>query len=997
MTREDIPDSAPTSGCFAAPSGVVALVFTDVQGSTTLWERRPDAMRTALLLHDEVLRAALTETGGYEVKTEGDAFMVSFTSCIAAARWCILVQQRLLNAPWPADILTMEDAREERGLDGQLLWRGFRVRMGLHAGEPESRPDPLTGRMDYFGPMVNRAARVAGAAHGGQLLLSGWSWQLVQAVLARLDVSTVDLGEHRLRGIESSERLVQVLPNALAARQFPAPRTVETRKTNLVPAATPYIGRTTEIRTLIDDFQSGARCITLIGPGGMGKTRLASRVATLVLDEYSRQGNGGVWFADLTEARTLEGVCLEVGRVLGVPLVTGQTAEDSVTVLSAAIAVRGPILLVLDNLEQVVIAARPALARWLQGAPNARFLLTSREHLGVAGERLHELRPLSLAGEGQRTSDAVDLFVERVRAVRPNYTLSDVDRPAVEGIVLVLEGIPLAIELAAARMRMFQPVQLLDRLRRNFDVLGSAPRGLGDKQGTLRSAIEWSWELLEPAEKRGLSDCSVFRGGFTLEAAEAVMAVPTAFDLVAALRDRSLIRTYDGIDETGEMRFGLYETIRQFAGEDLETGDRGPHVRRLHALHYVGQCRQLLDDPETARRNPRLWMRLAPEIDNLQAALHHLVAEGDSVSASNAVVVAMGLNAVLAQRGPVGLLIEHLDAAIAAGSDNKAMMARARAARGKARRKRGEHQRCAEEFEAAMELARDVGDRALQARIQCELGVQRMVECRKTESQTHFESALATALEIDDVAAEASISHHIAWLSKESGDLGQADVWARRALARACQAGDVAAESGATSILASIAFEQGRTQEAVLMVRRAIALADVCGHTLSSAIMKSYLGSYQEALGHVADARESYLRAAGALRAVGDVRMLAIMPALLGGLEAQTGDLADAEQHFDEAQAVAHQFDLRFTAVCVDLRRGHLDLAQARLATAAGDHERASALRALAVARIDRAVAPMPVAGQSQGTGASAASQSDDVRLDILLLRRDLALTAPAL
>ncbi|CAG0927438.1 partial Putative HTH-type transcriptional regulator, partial [Planctomycetaceae bacterium] len=427
-----------------APTGTVTLVFTDIQDSTPLWERHGPRFEDCLKLHNEIMRSQIGAHGGYEVKTEGDAFMVAFARATDAARFAFAAQLALHAAPWPPEV-------------GEVF-----VRMGLHTGEPIATPD-TNGRMDYFGPAVNRAARVAGAGHGGQILLSEAAHSAAAEALA--DAFVRDLGEHRLKGLERSERIFQALPRALDQRKFVALQTLSALPTNLPPQTTSFVGRDKEIRDLVSMlrprdakpapgmqsartklYSSGrfqqtktvlepAWLITLTGPGGTGKTRLALRVGNELLDAFE----GGVWLADLTTARTISDVCIAVAAALGVPI-TGKEAPE--TVVANVLQYRKPLLLILDNFEQVVKHGNATIGLWHQAAPNVRFITTSRSILGIAGEREYEVQPLPTpAKKGTRRNtahissfDGITLFVQRATEADSRFALSDENAEAVAEI-----------------------------------------------------------------------------------------------------------------------------------------------------------------------------------------------------------------------------------------------------------------------------------------------------------------------------------------------------------------------------------------------------------------------------------------------------------------------------------------------------------------------------------------------------------------------------------
>ena len=542
-----------------APTGTVAHVFTDVQGSTRLWERCHADMGEALDLHNRVLRELIRAHGGYEVKTQGDSFMVAFGSVVEAVRWCLAAQQALLDAPWPETLLAQTDAAEEKGPKG-LLHRGLRVRMGVHLGEPECREDERTGQTDYFGRMVNVAARVTSAGHGGQVLVSASAWTRVADAWESLGGPVVrSLGDYHLKGIEEPVSLVEVLPARLAERRFEALRVPRARRGNLPGESGEFIGREAELARLRLCFAEGSRLVTLLGPGGMGKSRLATRFGNLEANEWE----GGVWLCELTDAATVDDICHAVGRVLGVALT--RSGEDSAPAdrLGRALAGRGDVLVLLDNVEHVIQHMPATLGRWRELAPRARFLVTSREALLLPAERVVDLEPLSVPEENETRldvllgCDAVRLFVQRTRAVRGGFELTEAEAPLVADIVSKLDGIPLAIELAAARTNLLGVSQIQERLSRRFELLRGGRRDGSARQNTLWGAIDWSWNLLEPAERAALAQCSVFRGGFSLESAEAVLLFPPGgpdvLEIIHSLRSKSLLRAYTPDGLTGEI------------------------------------------------------------------------------------------------------------------------------------------------------------------------------------------------------------------------------------------------------------------------------------------------------------------------------------------------------------------------------------------------------------------------------------------------------------
>ncbi len=717
-----------------APSGTVALVFTDIEGSTRLWEHCSAGMRAALEIHDRMLRALLGSRSGYEVRTQGDSFMVAFPSAVEAVRWCLDVQEVLLEASWPEVLLAEPEAAEVRGPQGGLLHRGLRVRMGVHVGEPERRLNARTGQMDYIGRVVNLAARVAEAGHGGQVLLSGAAWAQVAGRLEQLGRPHVRvLGNFRLKGIAEPVPLMEVVPHALSDRRFEPLRVREERRGNLREEPGDIIGRQEELATLRQWFEEGARLVTILGPGGMGKTRLAAHFGSQQIGTPGWEG--GVWWCDLTEATTKEDICHVVGQALGVHLNSGG-GDELVGLLGRALGSRGAALVILDNLEHLAQHIPSTLRRWLVLAPQVRFLVTSQESLRLAGERILDLAPLGLPSEEDTSvaaiarAEAVRLFIRQARSARGSFELTEAEAPLVADIVRRLDGIALAIELAAARTALLSVAQIRERLSRRFDLLRSGQRDTVARQATLRGAIDWSWNLLDMIEQDVLAQCSVFRGGFSLEAVEAVLAMPPggvdALEVVQALRSKSLLRADAAEGLPGELRLGMYESIREYASTRLgETGGSAALVAR-HAEYYLALARGL---HETASRgDAEALRRLTLERENLLAVCDHALASWPPTQESvhRALEALVVLEPDIASRGPVGITLPRLDRALeqsATISDNSMLRAEALAVRGRARLETGELAAARQDLELAREYFKRFGAVARQKRTLVELSM----------------------------------------------------------------------------------------------------------------------------------------------------------------------------------------------------------------------------------------------------------------------------------
>jgi predicted ATPase/class 3 adenylate cyclase len=577
------------------PTGTVTFLFTDIEGSTRMWERSPQAMQAALARHDEILRGATEQHGGYIFKTVGDAFCCAFPTAPDALEAALDGQWLLLKERWGESI-------------------PLRVRMALHMGAAEERDG------DYFGPPVNRVARLLSAGHGGQVLLSLPTQELVRDQLP-VGTSLMDLGERHLKDLFRPERVFQLLATGLPS-EFPPLRTLEAYRNNLPLQPTPLIGREKEVAEVCDLLGAEAtRLLTLTGPGGIGKTRLALQAAADLLDEFP-DGTYFVQLATLTEAELFISA---VAETLGVREIGEQPLDET---LKDYLHERR-LLLLLDNFEQVLGAA-PTVTELLTAAPGLKVLATSRAPLGLYGEHEFPVPPLTLPDlklqpplERLTQYEAVGLFVERARAVKPDFKVTNESAPAVAEICVRLDGLPLAIELAAARIKMLPPKAMLQRLSSRLKLLTGGARDLPERQRTLRATIEWSFALLNEGEQVLFGRLAVFSGGRTLEAIEAICDAEgdlpmEAFEGVSSLLDKSLLRQEEG--PNGEPRFVMLETVHEFAREKLKESAEAEEINRAHAQYFLTLAEEA--NPELKGANQLEWLeRLEAEHDNMRAAL----------------------------------------------------------------------------------------------------------------------------------------------------------------------------------------------------------------------------------------------------------------------------------------------------------------------------------------------------------------------------------------
>jgi predicted ATPase len=558
------------------PSGVVTFLFTDVEGSTRRWEADADEMRIALAAHDEVLRQAIEGHGGWLFKHTGDGVCAAFASPRSGVD-AAMAAQRALELP---------------------------VRMGLATGEAELRGG------DYFGAVLNRAARVMAAGHGGQILLA----ESTAALLTGVDL--VDLGPRRLRDLPTAVGVFQVRAAGLQA-DFPALRALDASPGNLRAATTSFIGRESQVAELHAAVKAH-RLVTLTGVGGVGKTRLALEVAARLADEFP----DGVWFFELAAVTDPAAVPDAVAAVLGITQQPGKSVAESV-----AAALEGRVrLLVFDNCEHVVDSVADLVEAILAASATVTILATSREGLGVSEEQLWRVPSLDVNSGTE--SAAVNLFIDRAQSVVSDFSLAQPgEADAVVEICRRLDGIPLAIELAASRMASMTASEVRDRLDQRFRLLVGSRRGL-ERHHTLRHAVAWSYDLLDDAEKPLLERCSVFAGGFDLHSACAVMGSDDDFatlDLLGA-RLRSSLLVIDR--SPGRTRFSMLETIRQFAEEQLVARGEASQIRAAHARYFAGREADILalwDSPR--QREAHDWFTI--ELANLRTAFRWAADQGD--------------------------------------------------------------------------------------------------------------------------------------------------------------------------------------------------------------------------------------------------------------------------------------------------------------------------------------------------------------------------------
>ncbi len=605
------------------PTGTITFLFTDIQGSTRLWETDASAMRDALVQHDELLRGAITAHNGHVFATGGDGFAAAFPTAADALRAAGDAQQRLQAAGLPP------------------------VRMGTHTGEAVERDG------DYFGPTVNRTARLMAIAHGGQVLVS----QATERTAGGIELR--DLGEHRLRDLSQPERVFQLCIDRIP-KDFPPLKSVDALPTNLPIQLTTFVGRDNESKQIID-LVADHRLVTITGVGGVGKTRLALQCAAEVLADFP----DGVWLAELAQAEDDAALPDVLAVALHAPSRPGMSQLDSVVEYLQP----RELLLVVDNCEHLLSVASDFVERVLRTCPRVRVLATSREGLGIPGEQLWPLRSLATPTDvgDIAASDAAQLFVDRATSVDPTFSLDGTNATYVADICRRLDGIPLAIELAAARVASMGPGDISARLDERFRLLTGGRRRAVERHHTLRAAVDWSYQLLDDTERAVFDRLGVFVGSFDANAARVVAAGDDVdeFDVVDALGELVAKSMVTVERAGGHSRYQLLETLRQYALEQLNEREETDVVRQRHAEYFATLAEdfgpQLLTSDEIAARN-----RFVADLDNFRAAVGWAI-EGTSEREHDLavrIISSVARECVLNRRAGVGSWAERVIATV---------------------------------------------------------------------------------------------------------------------------------------------------------------------------------------------------------------------------------------------------------------------------------------------------------------------------------------------
>lgn len=777
-------------GSTPPPTGTVTFLFTDIEGSTRLWEEHPSGMRTALALHDRLLRDAIAGGGGYVFATGGDGFAAAFQRAGDALVVAVEAQRGLAGQDW-GDV-------------------PVRVRMALHTGESEERDG------DYFGPTLNKTARLMSAGHGGQVLVSQATVEVVGSEPPDR-VTFEDLGEHRLKDLDRSERIFQLQHPVLVA-EFAPLLTMEARPSNLPVPLTSFVGRESDVAETVDLLR-GARILTLTGVGGSGKTRLALRLAIEVLADYP----GGVWMVELAPVTDPELVPQAVQIVLG-------ASEPGRSPLETVVSVIGEkrLLLILDNCEHLIGQVAGLAASLLAHCANLKVVATSREILGVPGEVAFAVQSLALPPadadpEALVGFDSVRLYTERAATVQPAFEVTDANAEAVAQICRRLDGMPLALELAAARMRVMSPEQIATRLDDRFALLTGGARTVLPRQQTLLATVDWSYQLLDVDEQELFQSLSVFVGGFTLETAEAVcgdgLAEYAVTDMVHRLVDKSLVVVGEEGSEGG-IRYRLLETLRQYAAGKLAESGRGDEIRSRHAGAMADLLAGQYDLMRTGERGAALDL-LSVDHDNIRAALRWSIDRGelDHVASIGATMGSYWLIRGLALEG-LGWIREIL---VVIPDTDEATQAAFLTWAGYLQRQIGDYESAKHDSERALAIRRRLDDtRGMISTLNALAIISDDVGEYEAE-RTYLEEALDLATQLDTFPTHVLVAN-LGWTAWKSDDMQTARTNYQAALDQA-EAADGHNIDDYLFGLAWVAWVEGDLEEAESLARSASDLA----------------------------------------------------------------------------------------------------------------------------------------------------------------------------
>lgn len=738
------------------PTGTLTFLFTDIEGSTRLWENHPDTMRVALERHDALLHRIIRESGGIVFKVVGDAFCAVFPLAPDALKACLAAQLAILEEEW-------------------VTPTPIKVRMGLHTGAVDQRDN------DYFGPPLNRVARLLSLGHGGQVLLSNVTQELVRDSLPE-NAALKDMGAHRMKDLARAEQVFQLLHPALPSEFAPLKSLDNANYPNNLPQqTTSFIGREKELRE-VNDLLKTTRVLTLTGFGGCGKSRLSLQIAAEALENYK----DGVWFIELAPVTDGAIVAHAIAAVLNIREEPGRPLLQTIL----AFLKTKSMLFVVDNCEHLIAESARVVAALVQSCQNVRVLASSREALGVPGELLYRMPPLSRPTPNEKTSlealtqfEAVRLFIDRATFHQANFAATNANAPALAELCYRLDGIPLAIELAAARIRAMSVEEINNRLDNLFRLLTGGARTALPRQQTLRALIDWSYDLLNEQERLMWQRLSIFSGGWTLEAAEQVCSGDLiedweVLDLLISLVDKSLVIAESHL---GETRYRLLETVRQYARDIMKESDPAEMTRTRHQEYFL----QFAESAESAIMGPKQaeWLkRLDAEHDNLRIALETCLQNADG--GESAMRIAGSLGRYWWRRGYLRMGRDYLKAALAHPGSTGRTNARAKSLHwvGVMHHRLGEYAEARDTLEMGLQIAREVGEHSEEMFCLNTLGNMSVFLRELAQAREYYRQALELVRRLGDRYGEAMVLGNMGNLAYDEEDFAESSVLYRQAI-----------------------------------------------------------------------------------------------------------------------------------------------------------------------------------------------------------------------
>ncbi len=859
----------------ALPTGAVTFLFTDIEGSTALWEQDGAQMSQALAEHDALARRVIHSHHGAVVKMTGDGVHAAFEDALDAVAASVDLQQALV------------DSAATRGLP-------LRVRCGLHTGVVERRDN------DYFGSPVNRAARIMGAAHGGQVLLSQ---AVVDAVRERLPaaVSLRDLGKVRLKDLSTPEHVYQVAHPQLR-QEFPALRSLEASPNNLPQQATSFIGRQQELGEL-QQLLARSRLLTLTGSGGCGKTRLCLQVAADSLEQYP----DGVW---LVELGPLVDPCL-VPQTVATLLGLKEASDKPIAATLTEYLKDKRLVLLLDNCEHLRDACAQLADMLLRECPQVKILASSREALGIRGEQAYRVPSLSLPDPtldhmpaSVASFEAVQLFTDRALLARADFRVTQKNAAAVASVCHRLDGIPLAIELAAARLRSLSVEEIHRKLDQRFLLLTGSSRTVPHRQQTLRAAIDWSYDLLSDVEKALFCALSVFAGGWTLEAAEEVCAgegieSQEVLDLLTSLVDKSLVVAEERAAVT---RYRFLETVHQYATEHLQGLGKDAHWCRRHLAHFLALAEAA--EPQLTGKDQQAWLdRLETEHDNLRLALARSTgAAGDRESGLRLTTALSRFWLVRGYLAEGRAWVSRLLAGMAGGE--KATRAKALNWSGVFAWKQGDYRAAQVSYEQSLAIRRELGDRRGVGAVLNNQGLLAYEQGDYAAARALHEASLAIDRELGDRWGIAVSLVHLGSLATVQGDYPAARALYEESLAIFRECGDRGHIANALRSLGGLCSEQDDHPAARALFDESLAICRELGDRSGIGRALYGLGVTARHQGDYAAARVLYGESLAICRELGDREGTANALHNLGQVAAACADYPSARALEEESLAI---------------------------------------------------------------------------------------------